>query len=143
MALPVKGDSIKVQRIVQNLLLNALKYTYQGGVSLVWSPEGPLRWLLTVSDTGPGLTEKSATALTLEPSLEKVSIKGARSTINVKSSEPEKTAELPQSTQPRGEGIGLHIVKRLCELLNANMEVEASPGRGTTIRIRFPVHYSE
>ncbi|OIN58105.1 sensor histidine kinase [Arsenicibacter rosenii] len=141
--LAVKGDSIKVQRIVQNLLLNALKYTYHGGVSLHWSTEGPLRWLLTVSDTGPGLTEKSATALTLEPSLEKVSIRGARSTINVKSSEPEKTAGLPQSTQPRGEGIGLHIVKRLCELLNANMEVEASPDRGTTIRIRFPVQYSE
>jgi signal transduction histidine kinase len=140
--LPVRGDSIKVQRIVQNLLLNSLKYTMQGGVLLHWSTEGPLRWLLTVTDTGPGLSEKSATALTLEPSLEKVSIKGNRSTIKVKTSEPGKEHELPHTAQPKGEGIGLHIVKRLCELLNANMEVEASPSDGTTIRIRFPMRYS-
>lgn len=37
-SLLVEGDRIKVQRILQNLLLNALKYTQQGGVTVIWGP---------------------------------------------------------------------------------------------------------
>ena len=55
--LPVEGDAIKVRRIAQNLLLNALKYTESGGVLVDWGDtvagdDG--RWVLTIEDTGPG-----------------------------------------------------------------------------------------
>jgi signal transduction histidine kinase len=43
--------------------------------------------------------------------------------------------------QQRGEGIGLSIVKRLCELLDASMELDSAPDVGTTFRIVFPRHY--
>ena len=36
-SLPVQGDRGKVQRIVQNLVLNALKYTEQGGIIITWA----------------------------------------------------------------------------------------------------------
>ena len=41
---PVEGDTVKTRRIVQNLLLNALKYTQEGGVTATWgdSREGDL-----------------------------------------------------------------------------------------------------
>jgi signal transduction histidine kinase len=45
--------------------------------------------------------------------------------------------------QHRGEGIGLAIVKRLCELLDASVEVETKEGEGTTFRIVFPRHYAK
>ena len=50
--------------------------------------------------------------------------------------------ELPDDPTPiRGdaerEGVGLHIVKRLCELLNANLDIETRPGRGTLFRVRL------
>jgi signal transduction histidine kinase len=41
-----------------------------------------------------------------------------------------------------GEGIGLSIVKRLCELLDATVEMESVQDVGTTFRIFFPRHYS-
>jgi two-component sensor histidine kinase len=44
---------------------------------------------------------------------------------------------------PRGEGIGLSIVKRLCELLDASIELQSSPGQGTTFRVVFPRAYPQ
>src|ERR1700681_677507 len=41
-----------------------------------------------------------------------------------------------------GEGIGLSIVKRLCELLDATLELETAPGAGTTFRVVLPCSYS-
>ena len=55
--LPVEGDAVKVQRIVQNLLLNGLKYTSRGGVTVSWgdSRQNDVhRWMVCVTDTGPG-----------------------------------------------------------------------------------------
>lgn len=46
------------------------------------------------------------------------------------------------ATLPSGEGIGRSIVKRLCEVLGATLELETAPGHGTTIRIVFPLRYS-
>ncbi len=43
--------------------------------------------------------------------------------------------------QEQGEGIGLSIVKRLCELLDASVEMESNPGTGTSFRIVFPRRY--
>ena len=40
-----------------------------------------------------------------------------------------------------GEGIGLSIVKRLCDLLEASIELESKAGEGTTWRVMFPRHY--
>jgi signal transduction histidine kinase len=41
----------------------------------------------------------------------------------------------------QGEGIGLSIVKGLCELLRANLEIESQAGEGTLFRIRLPMHW--
>ena len=41
-----------------------------------------------------------------------------------------------------GEGISLSIVKRLCELLDASLEMEAALGTGTTLRVVFPQRYT-
>jgi signal transduction histidine kinase len=43
--------------------------------------------------------------------------------------------------QERGEGIGLAIVKRLSELLDATVEMTSEPGQGTIVRIVLPRHY--
>src|SRR4029077_8851378 len=56
-ALPVEGDALKTQRIAQNLLLNALKYTSRGGVTVSWGDSrqnDAHRWMLCIEDTGPG-----------------------------------------------------------------------------------------
>ena len=64
--LMIDGDPAKIQRIVQNLVLNALKVTDEGGVQVTWEAGEDDRrpqWILCVKDTGPGFKRGSATPL--------------------------------------------------------------------------------
>lgn len=146
--LTVQADAGKVRRLLQNLLFNALKYTEIGGVSLSWG-ETKERWWVIVKDTGPGLMagpgSPIAAGLTAATDAARDSEKAA----------PGKPGEAPpvlpippggqqlaqRTHQPTGEGIGLSIVKRLCELLDATLELTSSPETGTTFRVVFPSRY--
>jgi signal transduction histidine kinase len=154
-SLPVEGDQLKLQRIVQNLLLNALQATKQGGVVVHWSAgkEKPIRqWLLSIGDTGPGFALQSAGPL--RHALKRAT-DVAREAKTGAEDRPDEAADSKGSdvlaagsgsesaTLPSGEGIGLSIVKRLCELLGATLELETARGYGTTIRISFPVRYEK
>lgn len=149
-SLPVEGDKVKVRRIAQNLILNALKYTETGGV-MVSSTEvmsGEVRrWALCVQDTGVGLAEAStplAHAIS-ETTQEAHAIAQESATAGSRPPEVPVAPTLPslsEQTSHPGEGIGLSIVKRLCELLDATLELETHRGRGTTFRIIFPSQYA-
>jgi signal transduction histidine kinase len=149
-----EGDAVKVRRIAQNLILNALKYTESGGVlvSCVEVATGAApRWALSVQDTGVGLdagvvaplahalsaATKEAHAVALETAKGQSARElGTVATLPSGSSSKGTAAEQPS------EGVGLSIVKRLCELLDASIELESQPGRGTTFRVIFPRQYS-
>ncbi|QJW89061.1 HAMP domain-containing histidine kinase [Spirosoma taeanense] len=136
----VETDSIMIQRIVQNLLMNALKHTHSGLISVSWSSEDNYRWVISVQDTGTGLPDDFATSLTkpLKPTLDSPSV-------FVKL--PPDENKILQPAAPRAvrassasEGIGLYIVKSLCQLLNASIDIETQTNRGTLFRIRLPSH---
>jgi len=153
--LMVDGDSLKIQRILQNLVLNAIKVTEQGGIKVTWEAgqnERRPQWALCVQDTGPGFKRGSATPLArvLKRATDEAHEVEQR---NVSSNESSPQSEVAptlasQTTTahaqvPAGEGIGLSIVKRLCEMLDASLELESSEGEGTTFRITFPRKYVE
>jgi signal transduction histidine kinase len=152
-ALQVEGDVVKTRRIAQNLLLNAIKYTEQGGVRVSWEEAnaGELaRWVLSVQDTGPGFADgpvtpiahalKEATdeAKTVE---DKVESSGASSTDGASAQPLTSQSNYRSTDETPGEGIGLSIVKRLCELLDASLELETGRGKGTVFRVVFPRRY--
>ena len=147
-ALHVDGDAHKVRRIAQNLVLNALKYTTIGGVTVSWGEEAK-NWWLKVTDTGPGLMGgpgapmlkglEEATASARESDEIAARAKGNVSQV-LKPDSASSPKKLPLHQHP-GEGIGLSIVKRLCELLDASLELASSPEKGTTFRVVFPREY--
>ena len=149
--LQVEGDRVKVGRILQNLLLNALKYTRAGGITVRWhAGESQQRssWMFYVQDTGPGLDagpgaplaqqmyDATQTAHETDGTQDATPADGLAAAATV----PAGSQLLPQHQRP-GEGVGLSIVKRLCELLDASIELETSPGEGSTFRITLPIKY--
>jgi signal transduction histidine kinase len=87
------------------------------------------RWELRVVDTGPGLHSGSAKPL-------------AQALANgVAEPAPAEAQSKKPIRDEGGEGIGLSIVKRLCELLDATIELKSVKDVGTTFRILFPRKY--
>jgi signal transduction histidine kinase len=61
---------------------------------------------------------------------------------NALEGKPEQRRGEPSVAADTGEGIGLSIVKRLCDMLDASIELKSVEGSGTTFRILFPRQYS-
>ncbi len=151
-SLPVEGDKAKVLRILQNLFLNAVKYTQHGGVSVTWGLDRGRdtdRWTFSVQDTGPGIDENNAApfAHELHSATEVANEANEASTdrrqdIAPATTLPSAAATGPLTQQP-GEGVGLTIVKRLCELLDAGLELATKPGQGSTFRVILPRSYGD
>jgi signal transduction histidine kinase len=102
-----------------------------------------------VQDTGPGFQPQSAAA-PLESALRQATREaqqldaGAGAGAGTEPAATLKSQSDPRSLSvPAGEGIGLSIVKRLCELLDASLELETAPGAGTTFRVVLPRTYPE
>lgn len=146
----VSGDRVKIRRIAQNLVLNAIRYTRQGGVTVSWHdglPGDGKRWVLSVRDTGPGFDAGPVGPLIAALEAGKELVRQAEAEAPP-GSEPPLQAEVakPVTRDPHqepGEGIGLSIVKRLAELLDASVEVDSTAGVGTTFRVLFPKNYAE
>jgi two-component sensor histidine kinase len=106
--------------------------------------------VLCIQDTGPGLHTSGGTPLAQALDVQSDTPQG------LEAAKPaEGHAEAPASVAAAGakypgipptetgEGIGLSIVKRLCDMLDATVEVQSVANAGTTFRIRFPRQYSE
>lgn len=152
-SLVVEGDGAKIRRIAQNLLLNALKYTRKGGVTISWREVDEEQWQFSIRDTGPGL---------LGPGEAPIAREMAQATQHAQEVGASPNGEDPQGAemmsadskenstpalregnfQPlAGEGIGLSIVKRLCDLLHITIELETAPEKGSTFRLIVPRRY--
>ena len=146
--LAVEGDAEKVRRLAKNLLVNALKYTEDGGVTVSWDAEKE-NWWLMVKDTGPGMLPGSSQSLTAGLQEATASAKESDEKSAAIQGETSQVLAAPGDADPRtspahnqpGEGIGLSIVKRLCELLDASLEIASSAQTGTTFRVVFPRRY--
>ncbi|MDI1318950.1 MAG: HAMP domain-containing sensor histidine kinase, partial [bacterium] len=146
--LVVEGDGEKTRRLAKNLLGNALKYTPCGGVDVTWGEEKETWWLM-VKDTGPGML--SGAGAPLVTGLQEATASAKESDDKTAAGQDEASqvlsapwdvdsAAAPSLHQP-GEGIGLSIVKRLCELLDVSIEIASSGETGTTFRVVFPRRY--
>jgi len=108
-------DFMQMGRVVSNLLDNAIKYTPAGTEVLVSLRVDGARIVLSVRDTGHGISPGDLPKLF------------------------EKYRRRASSGRIEGAGLGLYIVKHLVEAHGGAVRVESEVGRGTTFELSLPL----
>ena len=101
-------DGVLLERIIRNLITNAVHHNVQCALILRLASEGN-SWHMSISDTGSGIDSAQHENIF----------------------EEFFQLENPERDRTKGLGLGLSIVRRLSELLNIRMEFQSAPGQGT------------
>ena len=117
----VAADSDKVEKVVLNLLFNALKFTPAGGRVELRAEKQAEELVFVVNDTGIGIAEKNLPFVF------------------------DRFWQADSSAQRRyqGVGIGLALVKELTEMMHGTVVVESQEGKGTSFTVRLPYQKAE
>ncbi|KKL48934.1 hypothetical protein LCGC14_2320540 [marine sediment metagenome] len=113
----VRGDENRLEQIVDNLLSNALRYTERGGRVTLRVGRREDKALLEVEDTGIGIPPNE---------LSDIFRRFWR-------------GEKSRSRVTGGAGIGLAIVRDLTEAHDGQVDVDSTPGRGSSFRVSLPL----
>ncbi|WP_196161081.1 PAS domain-containing hybrid sensor histidine kinase/response regulator [Reinekea sp. G2M2-21] len=111
----IRGDSTRLQQVLMNLIGNAFKFTEQGHITLrVRFDVSALRF--EIADTGIGIPSDKQTHLF------------------------ERFHQADTSTTRKfgGTGLGLAIVKEIIQLWGGGIQVDSTPGQGTTLQFTLP-----
>jgi len=111
-----KGDGQRIAQVVLNLIGNAIKFTDQGEVNVEASVSNE-SFLISVSDTGPGLSE----------------------TDQLKIFEEFQQADGSSTRKKSGTGLGLSISKKIVEMHGGRIGVESTLEKGSTFWFRLPI----
>ncbi|HIG19800.1 MAG: hypothetical protein CXT67_07215 [Methanobacteriota archaeon] len=111
-------DEMRLQEVLEQLLDNAVKFTERGEITLKVSTVAD-NVLFEISDTGPGISHEAEMRLY----------------------EPYSKALVKDGQLRRGVGLGLTLVKALCNLMHGKVDYSTSP-QGTTFRVQFPLIYT-
>lgn len=111
----VHTDPLLLERVVRNLLSNAIRYTKRGGV-LIACRQRRDDLLLQVWDTGIGIPDERIPEVF----------------------EEFRQIDNPHRDRSRGLGLGLAIVRRLCALLGLSLTLRSRLGRGTVVSVLLP-----
>ena len=116
----LETDPGKLQQILYNFLSNAIKFTPNKGQVTLQAEGAGKHVLLSVTDTGPGIA----------PDMQDLIFEKFRQ------------ADASHTREFTGTGLGLAICRELAELLQCELAVESTPGRGSTFTVTIPVTYT-
>jgi signal transduction histidine kinase len=114
---PALGDVVLLERLAENLVENAVRYSARGGWVSVRTGVGGDRAVLRVANAGDVVAPEEAAQLT----------------------EPFRRRESSRARATGGYGLGLAVVRAIAHAHGGDASVEAKPGAGATFRVALPV----
>ncbi|MEI3522417.1 MAG: ATP-binding protein [Anaerosacchariphilus sp.] len=116
----VHCDEGKLQRILVNIINNAVKFTPAGGKIIFFATEvpgndGTAEYGFRIQDTGIGISKEFQEHI-------------------FEAFEQERSSSVGGAA---GAGLGLAIVKKLTDLMDGTVSIESEPGEGTAVQLRF------
>jgi CheY-like chemotaxis protein/anti-sigma regulatory factor (Ser/Thr protein kinase) len=109
-------DVFKMEKIIDNLISNAVKYSYNGGKVIIEFKADKSRWTLTVKDNGIGISKKAQRKLFREF----------------------YRGENAMNSKIVGSGIGLLLVKNYITIHGGTISYESQENVGSTFRVVIP-----
>ena len=112
----IRADRFSVEQILHHVMDNAVKFTERGGIHVESRllDDGAVQ--IRVTDTGVGIAPAYLDRLY----------------------EPFSQEHQGYSRRYEGNGLGLALVKRYCEINNVSVSLESQQGKGTTVQLVFP-----
>ncbi|WP_372846085.1 sensor histidine kinase [Pontiella sp.] len=111
---PMTGDRRRMQRVIANLVDNALKFTPEGGTVEVALMAEAGQSLLTVRDSGPGIPAEDLPRVF------------------------ERFYRADGSRTTEGHGLGLSLVNAFVKAMNGSVKIESAAGGGCVVKVRVP-----
>ncbi|MBI4246985.1 MAG: response regulator [Candidatus Rokubacteria bacterium] len=108
---PIAGDPLGLRDAIAHLLINAVEASPNGGRVIVSARMEGGEAVVSVADTGSGMTPETQARI-FEPFF---------------------------STKPGATGLGLSLAHGIVSRHGGQIEIDSTPGRGTTVKVRFPV----
>ena len=116
----VEGDGARLRQVIASLIDNAIKFTHEGQITVKANTreldEQTLSLTIEVSDSGRGISGSQVDALF----------------------HPFSQADMSNTRQFGGTGVGLSLVQNLVELMGGHVHVESEAGMGSTFRFEIP-----
>ncbi len=111
----ITADQYSIKTIFENILDNSLKFTERGSIELIIDRDNMNHLFVEVNDTGVGISEDYLPRLFKAFSQE----------------------ESGYTRKFDGNGLGLALVKKYCEINNAEITIQSNKYNGTNVRISF------
>jgi len=115
------GDETRIEQVLSNLVVNAIKFTKQGGITIRVFKGDHSHWVMQVRDTGIGIASENQAQIF----------------------EPFRQADENTSRKYGGVGLGLAIAQQLVQAMKGSIHVESKPGQGSTFTVFLPIREGE
>ncbi len=112
-SLPATGEFRRVLQIMMNLLVNAIRYSPEGGMVWIRADQDGKAASITVADLGKGIAPEDQARI-----FDKF--------------------ERVDPTEPGGTGLGLYIARRLARAMGGDLIVDSAPGQGARFTLTLP-----
>jgi signal transduction histidine kinase len=113
----INCDIFSISEVLKNLLDNGIKFTEKGRVELTLEKNFKDEFCISVVDTGKGMSKEFLSELF----------------------EPFHQEDRGIDRRYEGNGLGLALAKKYCELNNASIDVESEPGKGSKFTVTFHI----